>query len=94
MQNSSKSNENAKNSASSVEIKVTDDVSAASNNGGVPANNNGTAAQSQAQKLIQNSTTTTVLDHPSLTAALLQAAKDLQANNSNTDEVVKYEKGG
>ena len=87
MQNSSKSNENAKNSTSSVEIKVTDDSAATSNNN--PASNNGTSAQSQAQKLIQNSTTTTVLDHPSLTAALLQAAKDLQANNSNTDEVVK-----
>ena len=70
MQNRKTSNDKSSNG----DIKVTDD--------GASPN----PMQNQAQKLAQasqNEKTTAVLDHPSLTAALLQAAKDLQAG-SNT----------
>lgn len=74
MMQNTKSNENSKNSTV-IEIKVTDDN---------PSSETVVSGQNQAQNLqnqLQNtSTSVPVLDHPSLTAALLQAAKDLQAN--------------
>ena len=73
MMQNTKSTENPKNSTV-VEIKVTDDT---------PSTETVVSGQNQAQNLqsqLQNTSTPAVLDHPSLTAALLQAAKDLQAN--------------